>query len=226
LICVKGIETLESQNGGNLIAVPSMPAIAASLRHHRPYEDIQALLTGCLFVALAVTLFVHAGLLSGGTTGIAFLIHYATGINFGIVFFLVNVPFYALAWYRMGRAFTLKTLASVSLLSLLTSVLPMGLKFAELSPWLAAVLGGLLCGTGMLILFRHQASLGGLNVLVLYLQAKRGWRAGKIQMLLDGVIILIALFIVPWDRVALSVFAAIMVNTALAINHRPERYMP
>jgi uncharacterized membrane-anchored protein YitT (DUF2179 family) len=203
-----------------------MSAVAAPLRHHRPYEDIQALLTGCLFVALAVTLFVHAGLLSGGTTGIAFLIHYATGINFGIVFFLVNVPFYALAWYRMGRAFTLKTLVSVSLLSLLTSVLPMGLKFAELSPWLAAVLGGLLCGTGMLILFRHQASLGGLNVLVLYLQDKRGWRAGKIQMMLDSVIILVALFIVPWDRVALSVFAAVMVNLALAINHRPERYLP
>lgn len=49
----------------------------------------------------------------------------------------------------------------------------------HLSPVLAAVVGGLLCGTGMLILFRHRASLGGLDTLVLYLQERLGWRAAR-----------------------------------------------
>jgi uncharacterized membrane-anchored protein YitT (DUF2179 family) len=195
------------------------------LARHRPYEDLQALVTGTLFVALGVVMFNQAGLLTGGTVGLALLAHYATGIDFGPGYFLVNLPFYALAWVRMGRAFTLKTFAAVALLSLLAQLLPLGLAFQHLSPVLAAVLGGLLCGTGMLILFRHRASLGGLNVLVLYLQERFGWRAGKVQMVLDSLIVLGGLVVADLPRVALSVLGAVVLNMTLAINHRPGRYL-
>jgi uncharacterized membrane-anchored protein YitT (DUF2179 family) len=76
---------------------------------HGPSEDALALLTGSLFVAFGVVLFRQAGLFAGGTAGLAFLLHYATGWRFGTLFFLVNLPFYWLAWRRMGPAFTLKT---------------------------------------------------------------------------------------------------------------------
>ena len=157
---------------------------------HRPYEDAQALLTGTLFMAFGVMMFGHAGLLTGGTPGIAFLIHYATGWNFGLVLFLVNVPFYALAWRQMGRAFTLKTAAAVGLLSIFVTLLPKVVTFGALSPLFTAVMGGLLMGVGILMLFRHRASLGGFNVLALFLQERFGWRAGKVQMALDGTILL------------------------------------
>lgn len=206
-------------------AVAEPPRQAAAAVRHRPYEDLQALATGTLFVALGVVMFNQAGLLTGGTVGLALLAHYATGIDFGPVYFLVNLPFYALAWMRMGAAFTLKTFAAVGLLSLMAYLLPLGLAFSHLSPVLAAVLGGLLCGTGMLILFRHRASLGGLNTLVLYLQERLGWRAGKVQMLLDGLIVLAALFVADLPRVALSILGAVVLNLTLAINHRPGRYL-
>ncbi len=182
---------------------------------HRPYEDVQAMVTGTLFVALGVVLFGHAGLLTGGTAGLAFLIRYATGVDFGIAFFLVNLPFSIFAWKRMGAAFTLKTFTAVSLLSLFAYFLPFGIKLSYLSPVLAAVLGGLLCGAGMLMLFRHKASLGGLNVVVLYLQDKYGWRAGKVQMAFDCLIVLGALAIADWQRVALSVLGAVVMNMTL-----------
>ena len=200
---------------------PGREAVA----RHRPHEDVQALVTGTLFVALGIVLFQHAGLLTGGTAGIAFLIHYASGIEFGLAFFVVNLPFYAFAWWRMGPAFALKTFAAVSLLSLFTHGLPGGLVIARIEPALAAVLGGLLCGAGMLILFRHRASLGGLNVLVLYLQERWGWRAGTVQMVLDAAIVLGALWVADPQRVLLSVLGAVVLNLALAINHRPGRYM-
>lgn len=215
-------------------ALMSPPAILASTRdeapaaavvRHRPHEDLQALFTGTLFVALGVVMFNQAGLLTGGTVGLALLAHYATGIDFGPAYFVVNLPFYVLAWVRMGAAFTLKTLAAVGLLSAVVHFLPLGLAFRHLSPVLAAVLGGLLCGTGMLVLFRHRASLGGLNVVVLYLQERFGWRAGKVQMVLDGCIVLGALVIADVPRVALSVLGAVVLNLTLAINHRPGRYL-
>ena len=208
------------------IAEPAVTAAKPATRH-RLHEDIQALVTGTLFVALGVVMFGHAGLLTGGTAGIAFLIHYAYAddISFSLAFFVVNLPFYIFAWRRMGAAFTLKTFAAVALLSLFTHFLPRGLAFEHLSPPLAAVLGGLLCGTGMLILFRHRASLGGLNVLVLYLQERLGWRAGKVQMAIDSLIVLGAFWVADWERVALSVLGAVVLNLTLAINHRPGRYM-
>lgn len=199
------------------------PGLAA-LRH-RPYEDVQALITGTLFVALGIVMFGHTGLLTGGTAGIAFLIHYATGWNFGLVFFLVNLPFYGLAWQRMGKAFTLKTFAAVGLLSAFVNLLPKLLSFQALSTPFTAVMGGLLMGAGMLMLFRHRASLGGFNVLVLYLQERFGWRAGRIQMGFDCAIVLGSFALVDWQHVALSVLGAVMLNQTLATNHRAGRYM-
>lgn len=192
---------------------------------HRAYEDIQALLTGTLFVAMGVVMFGHTGLLTGGTVGIAFLLHYATGWNFGVLIFVLNLPFYGLAWKRMGRPFTLKTFAAVGLLALLTNVVPTLVHFESLNPVFTAVMGGLLMGAGMLILFRHRASLGGFNVLVLYLQERFGWRAGRIQMALDCAIVLCSLAVVDWQHTALSVLGAVVLNQTLATNHRVGRYM-
>ena len=192
---------------------------------HRPYEDVQALLTGTTFVTLGVLMFKQLGLLTGGTAGVAFWLHYATGWDFGLVFFVINLPFYALAYRRMGRNFTLKTFAAVALLTLLTNLFPRWISFAHLNPIATALIGGVLMGTGMLILFRHKSSLGGFNVLVLYLQEKHGWRAGRIQMALDCSIVLLAFAITDWQHIALSVLGAITLNQTLATNHRAGRYM-
>ncbi len=176
-------------------------------------------------MALGVLMFKHVGLLTGGTAGVAFWLHYATGWNFGLVFFAINLPFYALAYQRMGRMFTLKTFAAVALLAVLTNLMPQWVQWAHLHPAATAVIGGLLMGTGLLILFRHKASLGGFNVLVLYLQERRGWRAGRIQMVLDCTIVLLAFGVTDWQHVLLSVLGAITLNQTLATNHRAGRYM-
>ncbi|WP_133155909.1 YitT family protein [Hydrogenophaga pseudoflava] len=203
----------------------AMPAAAAAPSRHRPHEDVQALFTGTLFVGLGVVMFGHVGLLSGGTAGLAFLLHYATGMSFSVWFFLINLPFYWLAWRRMGAPFALKTFAAVGLLSLWAYLIPRWISIGALAPGFAAVAGGLLVGAGMLMLFRHRASLGGFNVLVLYLQERFGWRAGHIQMGLDCAIVLTAFALREPVQIAWSVLGAVVLNMTLAINHRPGRYM-
>ena len=201
-----------------------MSAVDTPLRHAR-YDDVLAFVTGTLFIAIGVTMFTHAGLLTGGTAGLAFLAHYASGIGFGPLFFVINLPFYLLAWKAMGRSFTLKTFAAVTLLSLLTSTIPRWAGFAVLDPWFAAVAGGLLMGAGFLVLFRHHASLGGLNILVLVFQKRFGWRAGWVQMGIDGAILLASLSVVEPHRILMSIAGALALNLTLALNHRPGRYV-
>ncbi|HEX6016799.1 MAG TPA: YitT family protein, partial [Burkholderiaceae bacterium] len=68
-------------------------------------------------------------------------------------------------------------------------------------------------------------SLGGINVLVLWLQERTGWRAGYMQLGLDVVILLASSPWVDAQRLLLSVVGAAAMNLALAINHRPDRYV-
>ncbi|MBC3879580.1 YitT family protein [Undibacterium sp. FT79W] len=195
---------------------------------HSLLEDVLAILTGTLFVSLGIALFNQVGLLTGGTAGLAFLIHYRTGLSFGTVFFLVNLPFYWLALKRMGWRFTLKTFCSVALVSLFSGLHPKLVHLVDvnmLTPFYVALIGGLLMGVGFIVLFRHQASLGGINILALYLQQTRGIRAGKIQMGLDFVIVLASLAVVTPLALAASILGAFALNLAISLNHRPGRYM-
>lgn len=204
--------------------MPAFPS-TAPLKAHSIFEDAQAIATGALVIAFGITLFKQAGLLLGGTAGLAFLIHYATGWNFGVLFFLVNVPFYGLALRTLGLPFTLKTAAAVAVTSLLADLLPRWVAFGALDPVFAAVLGGALVGIGLLIMFRHKASLGGVNVLALYLQQYHGLRAGAVQMALDCAIVVAAFAVVEPGRIALSILGAAALNLVVAINHKPGRYL-
>ena len=200
------------------------PLADLAIRSHTPFEDAQAIFTGTLFVSLALILFAQVGLLTGGTAGAAFVLHYATGVSLGKLFFLINLPFYWFAWTRMGREFTLKTFVSIALLSVMTEFSPKLFAIDRIHPAYAAVLGGALLGSGCLFLARHRASLGGATIVSLYLQKAKGWRAGKVQMAMDCAIVLLALTVVDPERVAYSVLAAVVMNLFIAVNHKPGRY--
>ncbi len=192
---------------------------------HSLWEDAMAMLVGTLFVALGVTLYTQAMLLTGSTAGMAFLLQYASGWPFGVWFFLINLPFYWLAIKRMGWSFTLRTFAAIGLVSLFSELTARWIDIATVAPLYGALMGGCLIGIGMLILFRHRASLGGVNILVLYLQDRFGLRAGYVQLAIDGAIMLVGLALLPVDRVGLSVLGAVALNLIIALNHKPGRYM-
>jgi len=191
---------------------------------HTYFEDAQALIIGTLLAALGVTFFSSTGLLIGGTAGLAFLGQYASTYSFGEVFFVINLPFYFLAYRQLGWVFTLKTFISVFLLSVFTQITPLLLQFDSLNPFYATIIGGFLIGSGLLILFRHEASLGGLNILAKFLSKRYGISIGKFQMCVDSLIVLLAIFIIDWKLIVLSIVGAVSLNLILAVNHKPGRY--
>ncbi|AYH49400.1 MULTISPECIES: YitT family protein [Dickeya] len=191
---------------------------------HTLLEDVLALLIGTLMVSFGVIMLRQAGALTGGTAGMAFLLHYATHISFGAAFFLLNLPFYYLAIRRMGWQFTIKTFCAVAMVSLFSDLHPLFIHFDHLQPIYATLFGNLIMGLGFIVLFRHRASLGGVNILALYLQDKSGIRAGKFQMAVDVTIVLTSLFVVSIPMLIASVLGAAALNLIIAMNHRPGRY--
>ena len=199
-------------------------AILSPRAPHTVLEDCIALLLGTLVVSFGASLLKQSGALTGGMAGLAFLIHYATGVKFGVVFFLLNLPFYWLAFRRLGLAFVLKTFAAITLVSVFTELHPRFIDIAGLNPFYAAVFANALMGLGFVVLFRHQASLGGVNILALYLQERYGIRAGRLMMGVDGIVVLASLFLVSLPLLAASIVGVLILNQLIAMNHRPNRY--
>jgi uncharacterized membrane-anchored protein YitT (DUF2179 family) len=202
--------------------VPSEPIEPAP---HSALEDVLALLTATAFVSLGTGLLKHLGLLAGGSAGIALLLSRLTPLTFGQLFLGVNIPFFWLGVREMGWRFTGKTFASIALVAFATDELHRVIRFSHVQPVYGATVGGLLIGVGLLILFRHQACLGGLNILSIWLQRRRGVRAGAFQMVVDSLIVAASFLVVTPATLALSVLGAVAMNLVLAVNHRPGRYL-
>lgn len=192
---------------------------------HRLYEDLLALPLGTLMISIGVVLFAKATILTGGVAGLALLLQFATGTEFSILFFVLNLPFYWLAVIRMGWGFTLRTVAAVALISLFVWATPNWLSIETISPLYASIAGDCAMGLGLLALARHRTAIGGLNILALYLQERHGLRAGWVQLVVDAAIFAAALFVLPLDKVAMSAIGTLVINAILAMNHKPGRYM-
>lgn len=192
---------------------------------HTLIEDVMALLVGSLIVSFGVMLIKASGTLTGGTAGLAVLLHHILGVRFGVVFFTLNLPFYYLAFKRMGLDFVIKTFCAIALVSLFSELHPQFIQLGDINPFYAAVMGNVAMGLGFIALFRHRSSLGGFNMLALYLQDRYGIRAGKVQMALDFTILIASLFLVSWPLLVASVIGAFALNLIILMNHRPNRYL-
>lgn len=212
-------ETEDTATGPAPLSPPSPPF------RHSLTEDIQGLCLASMVGALGMTIFAGGGLMIGGMAGVALLLHYVTGWKFGMLFALVNVPFYWLAARRMGWEFTLKTFIAISVTGLVADLLPHFAAYAWMTPLYSAVFGGALVGMSILSFIRHRASLGGLGILAIYLQQRKGWSAGKIQMIFDAALMLLALTQLEFSKVLYSALGALVLNLVLYFNHRPGRYM-
>lgn len=192
---------------------------------HSLTEDAQGLGLGVFLCGLGLHILTHLGLITGQTAGLAVILSYLTGWSFGVMFFVINIPFYALAYRRMGRVFTIKSLISVTALSVVTEALPSHFVIASLTPALGAVIFGCLVGLGLLAMFRHNGSLGGFGVLALMVQDSTGFKAGYVQLIVDAVIFAVAFFLFPATVVLYSLLGAVVLNMIIAFNHRRDRYI-
>ena len=192
---------------------------------HNLVDDIQGLSLGVFLCGLGIHVLTSVGLITGQTAGLAVIVAYLTGYSFGVVFFAINLPFYFLAYKRLGPAFTIKSLISVSLLSVVTTLLPFGFTIQSLEPALGAVIFGSLVGLGLLAMFRHNGSLGGLGVIALLVQDTTGFKAGWVQLITDAVIFTATLFLFPASVVFYSLLGAVVLNMIITFNHRRDRYI-
>nr|WP_321363953.1 YitT family protein [uncultured Celeribacter sp.] len=205
--------------------MPAPMPIPQHVQKHSLLEDVQGFSIALITTAIGLTIIAQLGFITGQTAGLALVISYLTGYSFSWVFWLINIPFYALAWFRMGKEFNIKSAICVTILSILVAVIPDWMTFSHLDPLFGTIAFGILTGYGLLGTFRHKGSLGGLGVVALYAQDRFGIRAGVVQLCFDAVLFTVAFFLFEPSRVLYSLLGAVILNGVIAFNHRRDRYI-
>ena len=191
-------------------------------RENMVYEGKRTLacIVASLMYAIGVNLFVvPAQLYSGGLMGICqvirtLLVEYLH-MNFhsfdiaGIIYYIINVPIFIIAFTRMGRKFFAKTLVTVTAMTVFLSVVPIVQVVDDTVA--ACVVGGIISGAGIGIILRMASSGGGLDVVgVLLTKWRRDLSVGKVYLIVNLSLYIICLFLFDIEIVVYSViFAAV-----------------
>ncbi|MDZ5470452.1 YitT family protein [Bacillus sp. 31A1R] len=169
-------------------------------------KKISLILLGCLITTIGVIILKHSNIVTGGTAGLSLSITYLTHLPFALIFFLINLPFYVFSVLRMGWNFTISTIGAVSILSLMTAV-DQWLPNFSIPMLVGAVLGGLLIGIGLSIVFINGSSLGGANILALFLQKRYNVNPGQINFIFDLIVVVSSIYSVGLIRGLCSILS-------------------
>ncbi|MGR6327599.1 YitT family protein [Sphingomonas sp. XXL09] len=205
--------------------MPAPSQTAFTGRQHSLLEDAYALVIGCILIVLGLVLLKSAELTTGGTAGIALLLSYLVPMPVGVLFTLINIPFFAFAQRVMGSRFAIKSLLVNLGIAGLSMLARASFHVVDIHPAFAAVFGGTVIGMGILALARHSAGVGGTGVVTLWLQRSRGWNAGRTQAAFDVVILAAAIPVVSAAHLGWSALSAAAMSLVLVTWHRPGLYI-
>lgn len=151
----------------------------------------------------------------GGVTGIGALLYFAWGIPVSITYFSINALLLLIAIRNIGLSFSIKTIFGVGVLTLLFSVIPIipkGTFVAENESFMACVLGSILAGVGVGIVFISNGSSGGTDIVAKILNQSRNITLGRAMLYCDVIIIGSSYFIL--DSLEKVVYGLVMLAVA------------
>ena len=127
---------------------------------------------------------------SGGVVGTAMIINQLTGLPVGVMTILLNVPLFLIAWRHFGLDFMIGSLAGMGLSSVLVDFFAaFGFGLTD-DPMLAALIGGVIKGAGLGMIYYVGATTGGIDIVVKLLRKSlASVNFGTIMLLLDVFII-------------------------------------
>ncbi len=146
---------------------------------------------GLMVLSLAWTGFLLPQQISGsGVTGIGAIVFYATGIPMGYTYFAINILLLVIALKVLGKGFGIKTIIGVALSAImLTMMQPLIPSAIVQDKFMSAIIGGILCGAGLGIIFTQGGSTGGTDIIALVINKYRNISPGRIILYCDVIII-------------------------------------
>lgn len=172
--------------------------------------DILQIAVGAFIMAIATSLLLLPNKLSsGGFTGIATITYYLFNWKMGYVILMLNIPFFILAFIRIGKEFVIKSIIGTALLSIFIEILD------KLNPLtqdkiLACIYGGILLGIGTSLILKASASTGGSDLVSYIIKSfKQGLSTSNLIVVFDTVVV--TLNVVFLKELEIGLYSAISI---------------
>ncbi len=179
-------------------------------------KDYVLITFGLALYAIGLVAFILPGkMVVGGGVGIATLIEYATGIPLQYTNFALNFILLIFALKILGSKFMIKTIYGVVVLTLFITAARMIFKegLIEDEPLFAGVIGGVLCGAGVGIVFSSNGSTGGMDIVIAIINKYKNLAFGRVMLFFDCFIISGSYFIFHDHRIVVASIIVLGVMT-------------
>ncbi len=167
-------------------------------------------LLGSFIMAAGTSLFLLPNQLSsGGVAGIATITYYLFNIPMGTVILAINIPLFALAVYKLGKVFFIKSMIGTISFSIFIDLLDQ-IPALTSDRFLACIYGGIIIGFGTAIILKANSSTGGSDLVSFIAKAyKPTLRTSNIIIIID--IVIVTLNVIFFREIEIGLYSAIAI---------------
>ncbi len=176
------------------------------------------ILLGSLIMAFGLVSFLSPNhIATGGTAGLAIVLHSVVNLSIGVLMALVNIPLIIIGWKYLGQKFALKTVICILLIVVFVDLFAQVFKTPNLSTnlMLAALYGGVSVGSGLGLIFKGGASAGGGTILAKIISTKTNLKTSSVILILDALVVISAAYVFKSIELGLWSLISIYVGSKL-----------
>ena len=175
------------------------------------------LMIGACIASVGLEIFLIPNeVIDGGVVGLSIMASYVTGINYGLLLVVFNLPFIYIGYRQIGRDFAVATGAAICFLAVWSSQFEPVPRLTD-DIFLASVFGGIIDGIGVGIIMRAGGSLDGTEIVAIIADKRSVFSVGEVVMFINLFIFGIAGFLFDWERAMYSVVAYYVISKTIDV---------
>lgn len=184
------------------------------------FRDYFFITLGSAVMCLGMAMLVNVFIVPGGASGMSMALYYVFNgtLSMGVLKWLINVPLFIWGLVALGNQFGFRTFWGFTMASFFLDFfmgkVP-GLSFIDVKNlsvindlsqndfFFLVIIAAILMGAGLGIIFKYKGTTGGSDIPAAIFQ-KKGISPGKMIMLVDFFVIIIASIIIHWKGLPLD----------------------
>ena len=172
--------------------------------------DLLQIVAGTIVMAIGTSLFLLPNKLSsGGFSGVATIFYYLFNFRLGYVILALNIPFFIIAFIRIGKGFVIKSIVGTTLLSIFIDYFE-NLKPLTTDKFLACIYGGILIGIGTSFILKASSSTGGSDLVSYIIKSfKPELSTSNLIVIFDFIVI--TLNVIVFRKLEIGLYSAITI---------------
>lgn len=181
----------------------------------RSVIDLLYYTVGSFLYAVSVNCFSAPNRIApGGLTGLATMFHYLMpAAPIGLTILILNIPLLVTAWLVISRTFTVRTMVCTVLSTAVIDILAPIFPVYQGDMFLVSVMGGVLSGVGLGLIFLRGGSTGGTEIIARLLERRFPYiSVGRLILIVDAVIIAVSAFV--FKNIESAMYAVVLVFVA------------